>query len=67
MVHSCYCHNHVIKVGQRYFIVIDSQVYKLEDSEALNLRQQQNDWLEKILKTELPNDSKVRKIEIGYF
>ena len=57
----------MIKVGQRYFIVIDSQVYKLEDSEALNLRQQQNDWLEEILKTELPNDSKVRKIEIGYF
>ena len=57
----------MIKVGQRYFIVIDSQVYKLEDSEALNLRKQQNDWLEEILKTELPNDSKVRKIEIEYF
>ena len=57
----------MIKVGHRYFIVIDSQVYKLEDSEALNLRQQQNDWLKEILKTELPNDSKVRKIEMEYF
>ena len=57
---SLYRFNPVIKVGQRYFIVIDSQVYKLEDSEALDLRKQQNDWLEEILQNELPKEAKVR-------
>ena len=38
-----------LKVGNRVFIVMDAQVYKLNDSEALEVRERQNIWLEDIL------------------
>lgn len=39
---------------------METQVYKLTDPEALDLRKQQNEWLEEILGNDLPNDAKVR-------
>ena len=38
-----------MKVGNRVFIVMDAQVYKLNDPEALEVRERQNIWLEDIL------------------
>ena len=38
-----------LKVGNRVFIVMDAQVYKLNDSEALEVSERQNIWLEDIL------------------
>ena len=35
----------LLKIGNRCFIVIDTQVYVLSDEEALKMREQQNDWL----------------------
>ena len=34
-----------LKIGNRCFIVIDTQVYVLADEEALEMREKQNDWL----------------------
>ena len=34
-----------IQIGDRCFVVIDTQVYVLSDEEALKIRQKQNDWL----------------------
>ena len=33
------------KIGNRCFIVMDTQVYVLADEEALRMREKQSDWL----------------------
>ena len=38
-----------MKVGNRVFIVMDAQVYKMNDTEALEVRERQNIWLKDIL------------------
>ena len=43
---------------------METQVYKLTDPEALDLRKQQNEWLEEILGNDLPKDAKVRAFSL---
>ena len=35
----------VFQIGNRCFIVMDTQVYVLSDEEALRMREKQSDWL----------------------
>lgn len=45
------------QVGNRYFITLEAQVYKLTNNKAVEQRERQNDWLEYIFRT-LPRDAK---------
>ena len=48
----------LVQIGNRCFIVIDTQVYVLADEEALKMRAKQNDWLMSIFES-LAADMKV--------
>ena len=45
------------QVGNRYFITLEAQVYKLTNNKAVEQREKQNDWLEYIFRT-LPRDAR---------
>ena len=45
------------QVGNRHFITLETQVYKLTNNKAVEQRERQNDWLEYIFRT-LPRDAK---------